>query len=378
MWRRSPETDRRAGFSLTELLVTMAGLTIILTVSAQLLFETRRAAVRQQFQVEARQLARAAVDYIHFMVRGANDLNYSGDLPFQGTVLTQVGVRPNQTRQVSYNNSADANLADLGTDVITLARAEESLTVEPIGWGDFDNSANSATWQFTWACPDAAANLAAFQRLVGWDGTTSRWLLVADATGGWRFYQINGFGNTDCPGVAGTIVATSANPQGNGYLEPMEATLAPLAAQPNQPRLRLGVGWVTLRVHDGWLEQKNEIFDPATDNPGTAFMQLLPNVEDLQIAYIFRNGELWNNSPGHTLGTSVPTQGNPGNATDAANVLGLRITVTVRAPQAAPGDNQDRFRPLAAEDHVPTAGPDRFYRYQSSGVALLRNRSRTM
>jgi Tfp pilus assembly protein PilV len=375
MWRRSRKTDRRAGFSLTELLVTLAGLTIILTVSAQLLFETRRAAVRQQFQVETRQLARAAVDYVHFMVRGASDLNYSGDVPFPAAILTQVGVRPNQTRQVSYNNVTDANLADLGTDIITIGRAEDSLTSEPVGWSDFDSSASSATWQFGWTSPcDAAANLAAFQRLIGYSGTTSRWLLVADETGGWRFYQINGFGTSDCPGALGTINATSSPPDGNGYLQPMDATLAPIA---NNPRLRLGVGWVTLRVRGGWLEQKNEIFDPNTDNPGTAFVQLLPNVEDLQVAYLFRDGTLWNNVPGHTLTGGIPTQGSPGVATDAANVLGMRVTVTVRAPEAAPGEARDRFGPLTAEDHVPTAGPDRFYRYQTSGIVLLRNRSRT-
>jgi type II secretory pathway component PulJ len=374
MWRRSRKTDRRAGFSLTELLVTLAGLTIILTVSAQLLFETRRAAVRQQFQVEARQLARAAVDYVHFMVRGATDLNYSGDVPFPAAILTQVGVRPNQTRQVSYNNVTDANLGDLGTDIITIGRAEDSLTSEPVGWSDFDSSAGSATWQFGWACPDIAANLDAFKRLTGDNGVTSRWLLVADETGGWRFYQINSYGTADCPGLTGTVVAGSANPQANGYLQPMDATLAPLA---NNPRLRLGVGWVTLRVRGGWLEQKNEIFDPATDNPGTAFVQLLPNVEDLQVAYLFRDGSLWNNAPGHTLAAGIPTQGSFGIATDAANVLGLRVTVTVRAPEAAPGESRDRFGPLAAEDHVPTAGPDRFYRYQTSGIVLLRNRSRT-
>jgi hypothetical protein len=353
----------------------MAGLTIILTVSAQLLFETRRAAVRQQFQVETRQLARAAVDYVHFMVRGASDLNYSGDNPFPAALLTQVGVRPNQTRQVSYNNVTDASLGDLGTDIITLARAEDSLTSEPVAWTDFDSSAGSATWEFGWAFPcDAAVNLAAFQRLIGYSGTTSRWLLVADDTGGWRFYQINGFGTSDCPAALGNINAGSANPQGNGYLQPMDATLAPLA---NNPRLRLGVGWVTLRVRGGWLEQKNEIFDPTTDNPGTAFVQLLPNVEDLQVAYLFRDGSLWNNAPGHTLAGSIPSQGSPGVGTDAANVLGLRVTVTVRAPEAAPGESRDRFRPIAAEDHVPTAGPDRFYRYQTSGIVLLRNRSRT-
>jgi Tfp pilus assembly protein PilV len=376
MWRRSPETDRRAGFSLTELLVTMAGLTIILTVSAQLLFETRRAAVRQQFQVETRQLARAAVDYVHFMVRGASDLNYSGDIPFPAALLTLIGENPNQTRQVSYNNVTDADLGDLGTDIITIARAEDSLTSEPAGWSDFDSSANSATWQFSWSCPDTAANLQAFQRLVGYNPTTtiSRWLLVADETGGWRFYQINGFGASDCPGAMGTIVAGSVPPNSNGYLEPLDATLAPLA---NRPRLRLGVGWVTLRVRDGWLEQKNEIFDPATDDPGTAFVQLLPNIEDLQIAYLFRDGTLWNNAPGRTLAAGIPTQGNTGIATDAANVLGLRVTITVRAPEAAPGESRDRFRPLPAEDHVPTAGADRFYRYQTSGIVLLRNRSRT-
>lgn len=383
MWQRSRKTDRRSGFSLTELLVTLAMLTVILTVSAQLLFETRRAAMRQQIQVETRQLARAAVDYVHYLVRGASDLNYSGDTPFPAAYLSWVGKNPNFNRQVSYNNLDDADLGDLGTDIITIAQARDPLTIEPVDWTNFDNSVLSCDWQFNWGCDDVAANLEAFRDWIDWHvfGDKSRWLLVADQTGAWRFYQINEVSSSTCAGLLGSVKTTTPAPNSAEYLYPIGDPNAQLG---NGPRLRLGVTWVALRVRDGWLEQKNDLFDPDEDDPGADFVQLLPNIEDLQIAYLFSDGQLWNNTAGHTLPTGgpptrnngVPWQGNPGSATDATNVIGMRITVTARAPEALLGENRDRFRPLPAEDHVPAATPDRFYRYQASSLVMMRNRNR--
>ena len=70
---RSRNTGR--GFTLIEVLVVIAALAMILLMVGQLLFPMRRATDRQRFQVEARQTARAAADYIAFMVRGSSDLN---------------------------------------------------------------------------------------------------------------------------------------------------------------------------------------------------------------------------------------------------------------------------------------------------------------
>ncbi len=71
----SHSSDRaQRGYMLMEVAVALLALVLILVLSAQLLFATRRASVRQQLHVEARQVARGAADYLAFQARGATDL----------------------------------------------------------------------------------------------------------------------------------------------------------------------------------------------------------------------------------------------------------------------------------------------------------------
>jgi hypothetical protein len=151
----------------------------------------------------------------------------------------------------------------------------------------------------------------------------------------------------------------------------------------------LGAEFVSLRVCNGWLEQKSGIFQPeidqncpsaATDEYAekTGWAPLLANVEDFQVAYIFHNGEIWNNSPNHQLGSTgqVPTQGTPANPYDAANIAGLRVNITVRSPVAAAGEPASaRYSRPESEDHEAGTTKDAFPRYQASAMAMLRNRN---
>jgi hypothetical protein len=133
---------------------------------------------------------------------------------------------------------------------------------------------------------------------------------------------------------------------------------------------------VTFRVRDGWLEQKAGIFDPANDNPGTSFVPLLPDIEDLQLAWIFRDGTVWNTAaqqlPNGTYTNNVPSQDTT-NTYDVINTVGVRITVTARSSTDADWEDTARFRRPAAEDR-PAGALDRFYHESSTITAMIRNR----
>jgi len=71
MWRRSSRPG--GGFTLVEVLVVVASLGMILWMVGSLFFPMQKAAERQRLQVEARQTARGATDYVAMLVRGATD-----------------------------------------------------------------------------------------------------------------------------------------------------------------------------------------------------------------------------------------------------------------------------------------------------------------
>jgi len=165
------------------------------------------------------------------------------------------------------------------------------------------------------------------------------------------------------------------------------------------------------------LQQKLGLFDPNTDNPGTLFTNVLENVEDLQVAYVYSqtaaagaNGLVWNTAS-QTIGsdavrcptpgcdTHVPFQGGPTGALpplDIQNVIGLRFSVTGRSPLLPIGarklTNIDVKNPLAtttsrhfrpaSEDHAVTMDPihptwplyDQYDHYRATATLMLRNR----
>jgi prepilin-type N-terminal cleavage/methylation domain-containing protein len=431
MWRSS-SNPRAAGFTLMEVLVVLACLGMILWMAGQLLFPMRAAAERQRLQVEARQTARSAADYSAYVIRGATDLN-DRSTPFNpASVLTYLwrGANPGagganfpacpgdgSCVQLAYNNvdQGATSFASNGTDILTLTAAQVTTPVlleSASAWPNPFNDASVQYWAYNLGCPDDAANLLLFKTLTQDPATPTQslpLLLVDPGSGAWLTYRITNYrdGNnaTSCTALNPTCIVGGVNvPCIEVNASPQDATsLNPpggLEVIANPPNLIVGSRFTTLRVCNGWLEQKNETFDPAADAncgalPGgtvefpdyvvkAGWSPLLPNVEDFQISYSYRNGETWNR-PGATLSATqgcnngVPSlDANPGtvNPFDARSVIGIRVTITARSSTPVRLGGKMEFRQPAAEDHDPTTAPnDTYYRYQVSALAMLRNRT---
>jgi type II secretory pathway pseudopilin PulG len=425
-----------AGFTLVEVLVVLATLGMILWMVGQLLFPMRAAAERQRLQVDARQTARSATDYVGYLVRGVTDMNETAYprnpaaiLPYLWRgVTTGTGNFPvcpgSGCVQLSYNNVTNANLATPGTDIITLTSARVA-TIGGVtyparldgasGWPNPFSDSSIQYWAFNFACsgtPNDTANFQMFKTLTQdpANPTQSLPLLIVDpGSGAWLTYRITNYrdGNNGATctvlnpacivgGVNVPCVEVNADPENANTLNPPGG----MQILANIPGLVVGSQFTALRVCDGWLEQKNGTFDPVADAncpalaAGTVefpdyvtkagWSPLLPNIEDFQIAYIFLNGDTWN-GPGATLAAGqgcndgVPSfNAAPGtvNQYDVRSVLGLRITIAARSSTQVQGGGKMMFRQAAAEDHDPTTAPnDTYYRYQASVITMLRNRT---
>lgn len=429
MWRKSEAgaaLRSRRGFSLVELLVVLMMLGMILLVVGQLFFPMRTAAERQRFDVEARQTARAAADYLAFCLRGATDSNPLSTVRNPMAVMTWiVGKKPGNTDfpgcpgdndcvQVSFNNVTNPALADLGTDILTVGQLDEPFAALAARWPGFTSGAN-AHFFFDLGCPDDNENLAKFKALTGFNSSTgwSRPILFVDEEGNSIFGQITDYKDGQNATSCSAPDPTKCTDVNNALLPCLWMVFSPNDQTVNIPGgqrdlcsaadcdkyLVGGVAFRSLRVCEGWLQQKNGIFDPVADancGAGSAgWTSLLPNVEDLQIAYVFANGEVMNTATASLA--AQPTAGgcvvNPfgvpcqGLQTDAAavydvtRIVGFRITVIGRSSVELPL-GVARMGRIPAEDHVVLtqprqnvpAGPDRYFRSIVSANALIRNR----
>ncbi len=431
-----------AGFSLMEMLVVLATLGMILWMVGQLFFPMRQAAERQRLQVEARQTARSAVDYIAYVVRGATDLNdvapirnpaalltYLWQGPNPGTTGASLPACPGDTGcvQMSYDNvnQSTTRFATDGTDILTLSHSAAPRRISATGFPLASGSFTAASVQY-WAFRDGCApggpgangggndtdNLAFFKQVTGGNlnpALNPPLVMINPVTGAWLVYKITDYrdvgnaatctvpdpANCTLSGVTVPCIGVSADPQAANAWNPPAA----LEAMTTLPDLAVGSRFSTLRVCNGWLEQKDGLFDrvnDATCRPlaaGTVdfppyaanagWSPLLPNVEDLQVAYVFADGTMGNGPSGAMVTTDgVPTSnGNsPVSGTpDIVNVRGVRITVTGRSSTQVQFGGHQPGRRLACEDHPATAAAeDTFYRYQVSAIALLRNRTAGM
>jgi hypothetical protein len=217
-----------------------------------------------------------------------------------------------------------------------------------------------------------------FKQATGYDSGKSAVLTVYDNAGNWTYYQITDYQGCDCTGSAGdskNIIHVVANPgQSDGINPPGGPSTL------NFPVFLGGsVTYQTFRVLNSQLQQKTGFIN-NTDNPGTAFTPLLDNIEDMQVAWIFNDGTVWDDSTGHQLPTTgqIPSQrgqgaGGTGNTYDVTNVVGMRISITAVA--STPVANQvfsHYFRP-ASEDRAAGAN-DKFYHHRLTATVMVRNR----
>ena len=440
MWRSSRKAfGLRRGFTLIEAMVSLLLLVIVLTVAMTMLFQMRAFAERQQFFMLPRQAARRATDYLSYYFASASD---AGDVQNNPNALIMYynSGTPGVLLQASYDNltgtepgngvttpNVTTKYGDIGTDIITLV-----APVNPAKYRVFPNFPAFAPGlkdldvSFRVGCGgplgiDNVTNTAEFKAATGYDAVTgSSLMMLEDTNGEWSYFQIPaaGYGASNCADT------------GNFKNFHIQAAIqsATLPAPPNGGAaftdpvyLVTGLQFISFRVRTDpvdnipKLQQKLGLFDPNTDNPGANFVNVMENVEDLQIAYVYATGDVWNNTAARTIsqvnaGAScnsavcdkhVPPQAGPGAVSqeqlDVTQVIGLRFSITARSPRLSIGARQltnvnvteaflttlsQHFRP-ASENHPVAMDPlaplrplyDLFDHYRATSTMLLRNRT---
>jgi type II secretory pathway pseudopilin PulG len=438
---RGPARDVTRGFTLLEAMVSLLLLVIVLIVAMTMLFQMRAFAERQQSFMLPRQTARRAAEYLSYYFAGASDLNFITSPPNPNALIMYYNLNGVPTR-ASYNNltgiaadepgnavlaasglrpaNTSTRFGDIGTDIITMVTPFDPSRYQIFAPFPSGNAAADVWVNFRVGCATSdAVNQTKFQEATGFDGTQSALLMLVDKRGSWTYVRIPSAGyKTDA-------LCSDVTSYKNIHIQ-VDTTSAALAP-PNGPPVLLdpvylitGLQVISFRVLtddvDGLpkLQQKLGLFDPTADNPGTSFTNVMENVEDLQVAYMYSQeaakgatGNLvWNTAsqtinstaagcgglPAPGCDTHVPFQAGPNfgalpPALDISNVIGVRFSITARSPllslavrQMTTTANQ-HFRP-ASEDHavtMDTANPtsplyDQFDHYRATATLILRNR----
>ncbi len=373
-------TERARGMSLSEAMVSLLILTMVMIVALTLLFTMKSFAERQQMKTAPRQTSRQAMEYVGSFLTGATDLNDLADPPNPNAIVTwYTQGNSSSPRQASFNNlkndATESKLGEVGTDIITISVPANQMLAPFTKWPGQQHS--STAWiNFKDGCgPDPGNDTEMTRRfleLTGADITDparfneakSGILTVIDANGQWAYYEITSYQQFDCDSVDSSTglpnpVHIVANPGQSQRINPPggQPTLVPPVS------LAGGMRFMSFRVRrpdpndpDSIpnLEQKQGLFDPTTDNPGTAFVPIIPDVEDLQVAYLYSqplssgsitNRTVWNTwtgsagavipaDPPDVAGTdnfnNVPPQGTS-SAWDITRVAGVRLSITSRS-----------------------------------------------
>ena len=412
---------RSLGFTLVEAAASILILSVVMIVALTLLVSMRSFAAKQQAFTAPRQTARSAVDYLSFFAAGAADLNVDQGNPNALVMWTSFGdSKTVVVRQASFNNLTAAQAAngfgDEGTDVITLAVPTNPVRIPIVKWTGNDVASKTMDVNYTAGCPDDATNLAMFKAATGMYNNGSKELsgilIVQDGQGRWRYMQITDYNWSKCSEMGGTdeVIHIQITPGNSDQLNPPAGWRSDLV-EPYS--INGGVDFTSFRVRNRNLEQKMTgvdgsgnfspgIFNPDCDGttpdpgcPAIGFTPVVENVEDLQIAYVYQDGTIWNTAtqvlattaPDGTA-SNIPEQGLTGGALgarDIVNVRALRVSVISRSNPLDIGarglsnvDAAGRYLRQALEDH-PAGPPDTvangvFDRYRLTTTIVLRNR----
>ncbi|HMM36204.1 MAG TPA: hypothetical protein PKA62_15915 [Thermoanaerobaculia bacterium] len=362
-------------------MVSLLILTMVMIVALTLLFSMKSFAERQQVKTAPRQTARRAVDYLSSFVAGATDLNDRADPPSPNAIITWYATANGGAltrRQASYNNltaaQAGNGFGEEGTDILTVSVPIDPFFVPIARWPGWQHAAN-LYFSFTDGCDenprdgnvDANGDAVMEQRFKDLTGAApnaagqlqSPILTLVDADGNWAYYQITGYQQFSCTAQAVVIDGETRMYNVHVVSNPGQSDgVNPPGGRPelNDPSLAGGIRFYSFRVRRDAngvpnLEQKIGLFDPLTDNPGTAFTPIMPNVEDFQVAYMYRaspNGTtdtIFNTADaafpatiaGQTTNGVPPQFGfdtSPSAADmawDITRVSGLRISITSRS-----------------------------------------------
>ena len=370
-------TERSRGMSLSEAMVSLLILTMVMIVALTLLFTMKSFAERQQAKTAPRQTSRQAMEYVGSFITGATDLNDVATPPNPNAIITwYTQGNSSAPRQASFNNlkndGTENKLGEVGTDIVTVSVPANQMLAPFTKWPGFGTG--STGWiNFKDGCgPDPGDDVEMTKRFLELTGADdpdytkakSGILTVIDATGQWVYFQITGYQKFDCDsvdtasGLPDPVHIVMNYGQSEGINPPGgQPTLVPPVS------LAGGMRFMSFRVRrpdpndpDSVpnLEQKQGLFNPTTDNPGTAFVPIIPDVEDFQVAYLYSqplsaggisNRTIWNSwtgsadaivpaDPPDVPGTddfnNVPPQGTS-SAWDITRVSGIRLSITSRS-----------------------------------------------
>ncbi len=407
---------RPRGFTLVEALVSILILSVVMIVALTLLVSMRSFAAKQQSFTAPRQASRSAIDYLSFFLAGATDLNVEQGNPNALVMWTTFGKKTGVvTRQASFNNLTAAQAAlgfgDEGTDIITLSVPTNPFRTPIVKWTGNNFASKTMEVNFTGGCPDDTANLNLFKQLTGATAVgpkeLSGILTVQDAEGRWRYMQITNYNWSKCSEAGGTdeVIHIEITPGNSDQLNPPGGWRDDLVPPMT---INAGIDYTSFRVRNRSLEQKTTgfdgagvfspgIFNPDCDRtpplagcPSIGFTPVVENVEDLQIAYVFEDGTVWNTATQvlATAGT-IPEQAItitavPGDH-DVTKVRALRVSVIARSNPLDIGArglsaslSSGLYRRRALEDHpqglVDTIAGGVFDRYRLTTTLALRNR----
>lgn len=381
-------TDREKGFTLVEVTVSLLILVIVMALSMTLLFSMQGFARRQRQFAEPRQNARRAADYISSLLRAATDMNFKANNPNAIVVWYRIGNTPTQT---TYNNVQNPQFAEIGTDIITIGSATSGTgRIQIADWNPPSSDIpNASSLDLIWdeGCPDNALSLQLLKEATGGcqpcangGGCCSSILTVySDVDGSWTYMEITNYPQPSQMCKADKKVHLVVNPGLSHNVNP------PGVRNVSKP-CYIGGGGLTynaFRVQrtdpndplTTQLQQKRGLFDP--NNPNDGFFALLDNIEDLQFAYIYDDGTIWNDS-----NQLLPTQQNvpiqdmvPVDPRDVTNIVGIRISVTARANTPVSFAEKAKFFRPQSEDRLADNNFDRFYHYRMTSTVMLRNRN---